>query len=181
MKKSLSAIAAVIILISCGTSTTTSEKKTDSLAVASQQEVKQLWEYSTDVDKMTSDSNYYTVCTSTNELEFDFPYQGGQKTFITIRKKGKDASEVIVNVAKGQFMTSVMNDEPIKIKFDDGKPETFYYHGASSGNSDVIFISSPKKLINKLLTAKKVMMEAEFYSAGNKVMEFDVAGLKWKH
>lgn len=45
---------------------------------------------------------------------------------------------------------------------------------------DVIFLNNSKKFINNLKKSKKVMIEATFFDAGSKVIEFDVEGLKWE-
>ncbi len=128
---------------------------------------------------MTDEKKYFARVTSTNEIEFDFPYHGGSNFDIVARKDGKE-TDLMLTVTKGQFISS-MGDEIISMKFDNGKVEKYYYTMAADGSADVIFFSNPAKIIKKLKGAKKVKIEAMFYDAGKKVIEFDVDGLKWNH
>jgi len=136
------------------------------------------WRYNTEVDKMTNDKRYFASCTSTNTLYFAFPYDGGSTCDIMLRQMGK-GNEVLFTVSKGQFLMSIGGQKGMRIKFDDEKPITFSYNSASDASTDVIFINSPKKFIDKLKKAKKVIIESEFAFAGLHQLEFDVDGLQW--
>jgi len=136
------------------------------------------WSYSEQEDKMEGIKQYYASNTSTNEIEFEFPYSGGSTFDIIVRNNGKE-NEVLLTVSKGQFMMSIDGSERIKVKFDDEKPETYSYNSSADASSDVIFLNNSSKFLKKLKTAKKVMIETTFFDAGNKVIEFNVEGLKW--
>jgi len=136
------------------------------------------WTYSEDADKMEGTKRYFASCVSTNEIEFEFPYNGGSYFTLTVRNMGK-GNEIILQVSKGQFMTSIMSSEKCKVKFDDEKPVNFTYNSAADGSHDIIFFENSQKFLNKLKTSKKIMIEAQFFNAGSKVIEFDVEGLTW--
>ena len=53
------------------------------------------------------------------------------------------------------------------------------YNSASDGSSNVVFIENASKFIGLLKTSKKIILEAEFFDAGNKQFDFNVEGLKW--
>lgn len=150
----------------------------DTLSMQSPTEKKVNWNYNEDQDKMEGTKQLFASCTSSNSIEFEFPYDGGSTFDILIRNLGKE-NEALITVSKGQFMTSIGDSESFKAKFDDEKPMNFTYASSSDGSSDVIFINNSSKFISKLKKAKKVMLEIVFYDAGKKIIEFDTEGLKW--
>jgi hypothetical protein len=153
-------------------------KENDSIQTSTENTEKERWSYSEDEDKMEGRKQFYATNTSTNEVEFEFPYDGGSTFDIIIRNLGK-RNEVLLTVSKGQFMTSIGSSDNVKVKFDDEKPVNYSYNSAADASSDVIFINNSQSFIAKLKTAKKVMIECTFFDAGRKIMEFDVEGLKW--
>lgn len=136
------------------------------------------WKYSEEEDVMTGEKRYFASSTSTNKIDFEFPYNGGSRFYLTVRNMGK-SNEVILQVSKGQFMTSISGSQSCRVKFDDEQPLKFTYNSAADGSSEVIFFNNSKNFLTKLRTAKKVMIEAPFYSAGNQIIYFDVEGLEW--
>ncbi len=139
---------------------------------------KENWKYSEEENKMEGTKEFYATNTSTNKIEFEFPYDGGSTFDLLVRNLGKE-NEVVLTVSKGQFMTSIGGSENLKVKFDDEKPMNFSYNSADDASMDVVFLNNSAKFLKKLKTAKKVMIECTFFNAGSKVIEFDVEGLKW--
>jgi len=160
------------------TEQTPSNDNQTSTEVKKEVEKKSNWKYAVDTDKMSGTKRYFASTTSTNEIEFEFPYDGGSTFQLVVRNMGK-RNEVLLSVSKGQFMTSIGSSEKIRIKFDDEKPFYVGYNSADDGSMDIIFLNSANKIINKLKKAKKVMIEAPFYDAGRQIIYFDVEGLKW--
>jgi hypothetical protein len=167
----------VIISLASGEDKSNNEKS-DTTEQSSEKKSEN-WNYSEDVDKMEGTKQFFASNTSTNEIEFEFPYDGGSTFDILVRNTGKE-NEVLLTVSKGQFMTSINGSETLKVKFDENKPENYSYNSASDASMDVIFLNNSKKFINNLKKSKKVMIEATFFDAGSKVIEFDVEGLKWE-
>ncbi|WP_345954115.1 hypothetical protein [Mucilaginibacter sp. PAMB04168] len=137
------------------------------------------WNYTNEVDKMTSKKKYFASIDSDNQLDFEFPYDGGSTASILVRKQD-NSNEVLLSVSKGQFIVGI-DGGTVKVRFDDNKAMTFPCSEPSSGSSDLIFIGNEKKFIKNLKTAKKLLIQAEFYEAGLKEMEFSTAGFKWDH
>lgn len=179
------AIAAVVAIgtAGCGGKKEGDAKTGTEAAAASASDAKSSsskgWNYSEKVDKMSSETNYFASIDANEKLKFDFPYDGGSVATITVRNKNKE-NEILLSVSKGQFNSKIENNT-VKIKFDDEKAIEVPYTEPSSGSSDVIFIGTEKEVIAKLKTAKKVLVEAEFYNEGNRQMEFNVEGFKWEH
>lgn len=178
----ITSLIAIIIIANIGddksvsSSTSKKEVPTDSVKA----EVITNWVYSQDSDKMTSNKQYFAECKSTNEIEFQAPYSGGSYFTITVRNM-ENKNDVCISVSKGQFMTSVMGSESMKVKFDNDSPVSFTFNSAADGSADIIFLNQSKKFISRLKTAKKVIIETMFFQEGNKQLEFDVDGLKWNH
>lgn len=150
---------------------------TNTLVDSSQQES---WNYSLDTDQMTSKLEYYASNTALNNLQFNFPYnQGETDEYLNIRERnGK--TDAWLNVSQGQFNTGV-DGENVKIRFDNGAPQTFGCSESSDGDTKFLFFNSPGDLIAKIKKAKKIIIEAEFFEGGNQEMTFDVSGLEWDH
>ncbi len=156
--------------------TTDTVTKADSI-VTVQPQVVQNWSYYEDVDKMTSSTTYFAQCTANNKLYFEFPYDGGSVFTLILRKKG-ETLDLILNATKAQFVNINSN---VRVKFDDKQPVNYDFSMANDGSANLIFISSPSTFIAKLKKAKHLIIEATFYQAGAKQVEFDVEGLKWEH
>jgi hypothetical protein len=175
----ISAIAVgsfVIISLASGEDISNDEK-TDSTEQKVEQKAEN-WNYSEEIDKMDGTKQFFATNTSTNQVEFEFPYDGGSTFDIIVRNINKD-NEVLLTVSKGQFITSISGSETLKIKFDENKPENYSYNSASDASTDVIFLNDSEKFIKNIKKSKKVMIEATFFDAGSKIMEFNVEGLKW--
>lgn len=163
------------------TAPTTDAVAADASVEADTEETQQpqyAWVYSQDESAMDGRKRYFASCRSTNEIEFDFPYNGGSTFTLTLRNMGR-GNEVILEVSKGQFMSSIASSETLRAKFDEDSPLTFSYNSADDGSTDIIFLNNAAKFISKLKKADKLMLEATFYNEGNRIIYFDVAGLKW--
>lgn len=138
---------------------------------------KQIWRYRESEDKMDNSKSYFASAISTNEIDFEFPYDGGSSFSLTIRNMKKQ-NEVLLSVSKGQFSGS---SKTCRVKFDDTPVVNYGYSGTSDYSSDLIFFQQPSKFIASLKKAEKLMIECEFYQAGRKIIEFDdVKGLEWE-
>lgn len=137
------------------------------------------WTYSETEDKMSGNILYFAKCVSTNELDFQFPYDGGSRGILSVRDLG-NGSDVIIKITKGLFAGGSLLGDKARVRFDDEQFMLFgYSSNAVDGSMDIIFIANPAKFISKLRTAKKLMVETTFFNEGQRIMEFDVEGLNW--
>ena len=97
------------------------------------------WKYSQSKDEMTNEIIEYARCSSTNNLEFDFPYNGGANSIIEI-KRNNNKNKLFLKISKGQFIPSYGGDEYIRVAFDDLKIENYLYSSPRDGNSNYIII-----------------------------------------
>lgn len=135
------------------------------------------WVYNEYKDKMTDKTIKMASVTSTNSLDFEFPYDGGSTGDLVIRQKGKSV-DIYLQISKGQFITSV-DGNTCGIRFDDKPMMRISYSEPSDYSSDLIFLGSESKVLAGLKSAKTTKIQVEFYNDGNRVLEFNTAGLKW--
>jgi hypothetical protein len=137
------------------------------------------WSYDSCSDKMDGKKGLFATCTSTNQVYFDFPYNGGS-TFTLMVRNEDHQNNVILLIDKGQFQTGIEGSYG-RIKFDDEEPMRITYNESTTSRSDLVFLSPASKIISKLKKAKKVMIETQFFQEGRQQAEFNVEGLKWDH
>jgi hypothetical protein len=137
------------------------------------------WAYQSETDKMSGKETYYAFATAKDLLEFEFPYNGGSEAKLQIRKKGTN-TDIMLIVSKGQFIVGV-DGGLAKIKFDDEPAFSIRLSSPSDYSSDVVFLGSERKLIEKLKKAKKALIEVEFYNEGIRIIEFDTFNFEWNH
>ena len=90
------------------------------------------WEYEPIADKMSGKTGVRADVTSDNKLSFDFPYQGQNRGFLTVRQHPQYGLGVIVSIDKGQMLCNVY-DCKVSVKFDDAKPLIYSGSGPSDG------------------------------------------------
>lgn len=157
---------------SSSTSTTDTEKQ------ETKKENESGWEYSEDVDKMDNTKRSIASLTSDNTLTFDFPY--GESDFTLNIRSWKGSTDVYLTCSKCQFIAGVTGEKTYRVKFDDEQPFNISANHTTSGGADVVFLGSEKKLISKLKTANKLLIEPEFFDVGFKSVEFSTKGFKWE-
>ena len=135
------------------------------------------WRYTQDIDKMDSSVTKFAINDSTNEVQFEFPYNWWSSFEITVRE-WSDGEKVLLSVSKGQFLSTIGWWEA-RIKFDDQEPFMVWVSWTSDYSSDVLFLGSEKRLIEGMKTSNKMMIETEFYDAWKKIAEFNVWWLEW--
>lgn len=135
------------------------------------------WTYSDSKDEMTEKEIRYAFLDANNEFEFGFPYEGGSKLKIMLRRTGGTKNEVMLQISKGQFMGNYNSD--VKVKFDAGPLKTFSFSEPGDATSNIIFLNSEQSFISQLKKSKHVKIQAPYYQEGQKVAEFDTEGLEW--
>lgn len=139
----------------------------------------QNWSYDSSFDKMEGDSTFFASTISSNKAQFDFPYEGGSSLILTLRKQPNNL-DVYIRISKGQF-NSTYHSSTVSVKFDDDDKQLFGIVESNSGSSDLMFLNSENKFVNRLKTAKTLLIQPDFYNHGSVTFEFDVSDLKWNH
>lgn len=168
-------VAMVLAMLSDDNPSEIAKTETAKIAETSvpEESVIENWTYQDDENKMGTKLKLANTI-SKDVLQFDFPYQGGSESTLTIQKMSGTTS-VIFGIKPGQILT----DKSIKLKFDDRKPYTV--SGSASGDyrSDIVFLGSSSKVLSDIKKSKKLVMEVSFYQEGSQIIEFDIEGLNW--
>ena len=135
------------------------------------------WSYGQSEDSMSSKTTYMASVTSENTFEFDFPYQGTQRSTLTLRRHPRWGTDVMLSIEKGQILCSSYSC-PVRVRFDDGPSQTFSGNEPSDNSSEYVFIPGYASFAKKLEKAKKVKIEVNIHQHGVLVSEFDVDGFK---
>lgn len=123
---------------------------------------------------MTGRSVRSATVESSNTIRFDFPYAGEQRATLAVRMHPRYGHDVILSIDSGQFMCGGYYGCDITARFDGGEPETFGALEPTDDRSTAIFVHADKpEFMRKLLTAKKLLIEAEFFQEGTRVLEFN--------
>jgi len=135
------------------------------------------WSYDTSRDEVRGKTIYYASVESENEVEFDFPYSGGSKLTMTVRKHPQFGQDVIFRISDGQFVCGVEGCSGT-INFGKG-PERISLDTPSDYDSKSLFASSGPSIISKLRAADRVVVELPFYQEGNRQFTFNTKGFVW--
>jgi|GEM_PF-1076160 len=141
------------------------------------------WVYSESTDEMRGIDSRFASIDSDNQVQFDFPYDGGSNLRITLRKKTGESPEVMFVVSKGQYSCDTISDNCYaSIKFDNKAVENIALASTSDYSSDVLFIkydTDINEFIRSLSKAKAVIIELPFYQEGAQQFKFSPSGLNW--
>lgn len=137
---------------------------------------KSKWKYSHSINEMDNVRTDFAELDAENKLEFEFPYNGGSTfTFVVRKTNGKYTLLLIVD--KGQFMSNVLGDERLRIKFDDGETFQWNYTDTNDGRSNIIFPTYTDEFLTALKKSKSMLIEAPFAFAGRQVVRFKTENL----
>lgn len=173
-------LAAIIWMYSDKTPGTSSGAVSTTQATGSENVKPKNWQYETSKDEMRGIESKFATTVSTNTVDFDFPYNGGSKLILALRKRGPEV-DVMVSITKGQILCGTQNCEAA-FKFDGGAVQSITMSEPDSHASDLLFVAYDKiesKIISQLKNSKKLVIEVPFYQQGKKQFTFDVSGLEW--
>jgi hypothetical protein len=137
------------------------------------------WEYAERVDKMTDQKVRTASTKSKNTLEFSAPYEGTQRAVLMLRHGPDENYDVMIAIQKGQFLCHV-DSCGVQIRFDDNKPAIFRASPPSDHSTTMLFIENELTFLRKLSQAKRLLVGADFFHQGSRLLEFDVEGLEWE-
>jgi hypothetical protein len=158
------------------------ERRGHAAQAAKEAEVQRLaekWTYRFDDDPMTSRTAKYASIESENTVNFDFPYQGSQRGRLTLRDHPSYGRDVIFSIEQGQILCRSYEDCLIRIRFDEGEPQSWYAVGPADNSSTSIFLRNQQRFVQRLRAAKVVRLQVSVYQEGAPTFEFDVGGLNY--
>lgn len=134
------------------------------------------WRYHHVEDKMGTRASHQAEVSSTNMVNFNFPYSGAQYGTLTLRTHPRYGKDVIFRIEKGQILCHSYEDCTVLVRFDDEKPTTYAAVGPEDNSTEMIFLRNYSRFAAKLLKAKRVRISVNIYQEGAPVFEFDVSG-----
>lgn len=134
------------------------------------------WSYSHVADAMSKGTSYHAVVSSTNTVEFKFPYAGAQHARLNLRTDPRYGKDVIFNIEKGQILCHSYEDCTVLVRFDNEQATNYSAVGAADNSTETIFIRNYDRFVGKILKAKQVRISTNIYQEGAPVFEFDVSG-----
>lgn len=135
------------------------------------------WQYRESRDEMRGTVTKAATIDATNTIQLDFPYEGDTSLELMLRKQQGEFNIVFI-ASQGQLTgCNSYSGGSFAAKFDDGAVQNFSCVGSADGSSEVMFVQNESRFLNQLKTAKKLMIETEFFQAGNRQFTFEVAGL----
>lgn len=149
------------------------------VAIAAASSQAQAWNYDAQKDQMTGKTNREAVVLSENDTDLGWPY-GKTDAKILVRQHPRYGRDVIFAVRSGQMPCSSYSPCRVIARFDDNKPMTFSAVGPSDNSSNTLFIQGYDRFVKALEKSKRVIIEAEFYKAGNRQFRFDTEGFSAK-
>jgi len=134
------------------------------------------WSYEHTGDAMGKDAVYEAAVSSSNTVNFSFPYSGEQHGHLTLRTHPRYGKDVIFSIAKGQILCPSYEGCTVLVRFDDQESTKYSAAGPEDHSSETIFIRNYAKFLEKLAKAKRVRIAPNVYQQGSPVFEFDVSG-----
>ena len=136
------------------------------------------WAYKKTVDK-NGDVVHKASINSPTILTFGFPYNGPSTATLTIRKRSQTLA-VYAEVSRGNFNQSFQGGTA-KIRFDAKPPVAYAFSAAANGRGNIIFFDDGQKLVDRMKTARQMVIEVGFDNQGQRQITFNTAGLRWNH
>ena len=138
------------------------------------------WAYAEREDVMTGQVTRSAWVKSRNTHEFGFPYGGGARGEVTLRRHPRHGMDVMVSVDRGQILCSSYNGCRVMVRFDDREAIRFKGAEPADHGSTTVFLEPAAKFVKEAKRSKRAAVELEFFQEGTRVFLFDVAGLVWE-
>jgi hypothetical protein len=138
--------------------------------------VGQQWTYSVNEEQMTGGMRKLASVSSTNTVQFGFPYTGSQNGHLTLRTDPRYGKDVIFRIEQGQILCTSYDGCTVQVRFDDEKPTNFSASAPADHSSETVFIDDYARFLAKMRKAKRVRLSLNIYQNGRPVFDFDVSG-----
>lgn len=138
------------------------------------------WHYTHRDDPMSTGKTHHAILSSSNTVNFDFPYQGVQHGTLTLRTHPKHGKDVIFNIDKGQILCPSYSSCKVRVRFDEANATLYNASGAADNSTETIFIRNYSQFVGKMMKAKRVRISMNIYQEGAPVFDFDVSGFNVK-
>lgn len=137
------------------------------------------WEYGEAKDQMRGTVTKYATLASSTDLALPAPYDGENGVDMFVGHEG----QIMLSVAKGQFVCE--QNGGVFIKVDQGPVWRYPCSTGDNGENNRIFLGEREEQIDgqpfsprELLYGRKMTVEASFFNAGTRQIEFNIHSFK---
>ncbi len=164
-------------IFSSGTTDTVSSAQTQTASAAASESnlPGSQWTYYQTDDDMGKGAVYTAHVSSTNTVEFSFPYSGEQHATLFLRTHPRWGKNLYFRIEKGQLLCNSYDGCNVLIRFDDGAAMNFSAIGPEDNSTEILFIQNYGRFVEKMLKAKRVRIAVNVYQEGAPTFEFDVS------
>lgn len=134
------------------------------------------WNYFQTDDQMGKGVIYQALVSSSNAVNFSFPYSGPQRASLSLLTHPRYGKDVIFRIEKGQILCRSYEGCEVIVRFDDEDAVKYSAVGAADNSPETIFIKRYDGFVKKLIAAKRVRISVDIYQEGSPVFDFDVRG-----
>lgn len=124
---------------------------------------------------MTSKKHRFAMVVSPTQHDLGFPYRTISARLL-VRKHPRHGRDIMFIASGGQIPCHSYSPCVALLRFDEKPPIRVTSTGPSDGSTTTLFFSGYDILLREIKQAKALRIEVEFFSAGSRMFEFDVAG-----
>jgi len=137
------------------------------------------WTYRDVDDAMTDKPTHFACTTSVNSVNLNPPYQNVDAR-LCVRRSSKFGLDTFVELnGDGQILCRSYEGCTVHVRYDQRPRQAVSGTSASDGSSNIVFLNSASRIVEQLRNSKRMLVELEFYEAGNQTLEFNTADFKW--
>jgi len=112
------------------------------------------WNYLESQDKMGRGTIRNATVSSTNEIQFGFPYQGSQRATLQLRIHPKYRKDIILSIERGQFLCG-LDRCVVTVRFDNGKAQTYSASEPADHSTTYLFLRNYDRFVAALRKSKE--------------------------
>ena len=139
----------------------------------------QKWEYTRKVDPLTDKVSRTACITSRNAVLLNAPYEA-TRARLCLRDSPQHGKDAYIKLEKDGQILCEYNGCQVAVRFDKKKARKMTAGGSDDHTSNILFIADRALLEREIKSAETVIIQPQFYQAGNQAITFDVKGLDWK-
>jgi len=137
------------------------------------------WHYDSRQDDMTGKPIYWAAVSSKEVFNLDFPYEGKQSATFAIRVHPGGQTDLMLTIARGQFICIPYSDNgcPIKVRFGNGDMRIVQGTTSNDQSTTVAFLPDDQISVHDIAKAGVLRIGIPLYQSGDHVFTFDVSSL----
>lgn len=134
------------------------------------------WSYYAYEDEMTGRTTRTATIQSENTVSFDSPYAEPQHGTLVLRDHPTYGRDVILRIERGQILCRSYEECTIRVRFDDGTPQSWRAVGPADNSTESIFLRNQARFRSRLASSEVVRIQIPVYQEGEPFFEFRVGG-----